>query len=126
LLFEAMALLSACGHKGGIVTAQVLTGGNVKRGQQLIYSYNCGSCDTIPGVTEVNGKIGPPLQGIADRVYVAGLLLNTPVSLSRWISRPQEIHAGTAMPDLGVTKKQADDIAEARPSLESCLTARFF
>jgi cytochrome c len=87
------------------------TGGNVKRGQQLIYSYNCGSCHTIPGVAEANGKIGPTLGKIAGRVYVAGLLVNTPENLSRWISGPQEIFAGTAMPDLGVTKKQADDIA---------------
>jgi cytochrome c2 len=105
-----MVLPIACGHEDSIITAQMLAGGNVKRGQQLIYSYNCGSCHTIPGVAEANGKIGPTLGKIAGRVYVAGLLVNTPENLSRWISGPQEIHPQTAMPDLGVTKKQADDI----------------
>ncbi len=111
VVLASTILLTACGREDSIVSAQTLTGGNVKRGKQLIYSYNCGSCHTIPGVAEANGKIGPALRGIAERVYVAGLLVNTPDNLSRWISTPQEIHAATAMPDLGVTKQQADDIA---------------
>lgn len=112
--YVALALfiaLAACTRKDKVLAAQMLTGGDVDKGRQLIYSYNCGSCHTIPGVAEADGNTGPSLKGIADRVYVAGLLVNSPDNLSRWISEPQKVYPGNAMPDLGVTKGQANDIA---------------
>jgi len=80
-------------------------------GEHLIYAYGCGSCHLIPGVAEANGSVGPPLQGFGSRIYIAGLLVNTPENLLHWISKPQEVDPGTAMPDLGVTEPQARDIA---------------
>src|SRR5579864_4897972 len=88
-----------------------LTSGDPSLGQSLIYSYNCGSCHTIPGVPEAKGTVGPPLEGIGNRRYIAGSLVNTPENLITWTIRPQQVQPGTAMPNLGVTQEQAADIA---------------
>ena len=37
------------------------------------------------------GKVGPSLDGIAGRVYIAGRLSNTPENLEAWIVDPQAI-----------------------------------
>jgi cytochrome c1 len=103
--------LSGCSQRGSIEPGGQLTGGDPKIGEHLIYTYGCGSCHAIPGVAEANGTVGPSLQRFGSRIYVAGLLVNTPGNLFRWISKPQEVHPGTAMPDLGVTAQQARDIA---------------
>ena len=87
------------------------TGGDAQVGEHLIYTYGCGSCHVIPGVAEAIGTVGPSLQGFGSRYYVAGVLINTPRNLFRWVSKPQEIDPRTAMPDLGVTERQARDIA---------------
>lgn len=102
--------LSACGQRD-TVQAQDVTAGNASVGEHLIYNYGCGSCHLIPGVAEAKGTVGPPLQGFASRIYIAGSLVNTPENVLHWITKPQEINPGTAMPDLGVTERQARDIA---------------
>ena len=104
-------MLSGCIRHNAAVEAENETGGNAGVGQHLIYSYGCGSCHTIPGVAEAKGTVGPPLQALASRIYIAGSLVNTPENLFRWVAKPQEINPGTAMPDLGVTDRQARDIA---------------
>jgi cytochrome c2 len=103
--------LSACSRRGAIEMSRQLTGGDAQVGEHLIYTYGCGSCHVIPGVAEANGTVGPSLQGFGSRYYIAGLLVNTPQNLFRWVSKPEEIDPGTAMPDLGVTERQARDIA---------------
>lgn len=90
---------------------QSVTAGNSANGRRLLYSYGCGSCHTIPGVGEADGTIGPPLSGFGNRLYIAGVLENTPNNLFRWIAQPQEVQPGNAMPDLGVTQQQARDMA---------------
>jgi cytochrome c1 len=47
---------------------------------------------------------------MARRVYVAGLLRNTPDNMVRWISDPQSVVPGNAMPNMGITAAQARDI----------------
>jgi len=42
---------------------------------------------------------------------IAGELPNVPDNLVRWIMNPPAIEPGTAMPDLGLSKQQARDIA---------------
>lgn len=115
ITFCALALLaialSACSRRGAIEAGQQPTGGDVRIGEHLIYAYGCGSCHVVPGVAEANGTVGPTLQGFGSRYYIAGLLVNTPQNLFRWVSKPQEVDPGNAMPDLGVTERQARDIA---------------
>ena len=103
-------VLCACGQSGAVETGQQ-TGGNIQNGQRLVASYGCGSCHVIPGVAEANGRVGPTLEGFGSRYYIAGLLVNTPPNLVRWVSKPQEVLPGNAMPNVGVTEQQARDIA---------------
>jgi cytochrome c len=103
--------LSACSRRAAFEMTRESTGGDAQVGEHLIYTYGCGSCHVIPGVAEAIGTVGPSLQGFGSRYYVAGVLINTPRNLFRWVSKPQEIDPRTAMPDLGVTERQARDIA---------------
>jgi mono/diheme cytochrome c family protein len=85
--------------------------GDEKRGVVAIRQYACYSCHTIPGVVGADKVAGPPLEGIASRMYIAGMLSNTSENMLRWIQRPQELNPLTAMPDMRVTEKDARDIA---------------
>lgn len=106
-----ISFTAGCARRDADALAQNTTGGNPANGRRLAYAYGCGSCHTIPGVGEADGSIGPPLGGFGNRLYIAGLLQNTPDNLLRWIAQPQEVQPGNAMPDIGVTKEQARDIA---------------
>jgi cytochrome c len=105
-----LVLLAAC-HPQDERTARELTGGEPDRGRVAIRSYGCGACHTVPGVRGATGLVGPPLTNIADRMYLAGQLPNTPDNMKRWIQTPQTVEVGTAMPDLGVNERDARDIA---------------
>lgn len=86
-------------------------GGDPEAGAVAIKDHGCGTCHTIPGIPGADATTGPPLDNYARRVYVAGVLPNTPDDLVRWIRNPQRVDPRTAMPDLGVTRAQARDIA---------------
>jgi cytochrome c len=91
--------------------AEALTGGDAARGQAAFTGKGCGGCHTLRGVSGADGLVGPPLDGIANRAIVAGMLENTPANLSRWISAPQSVVPGNAMPDLPMTARETRDIA---------------
>lgn len=99
--------LSACGpHQ-----PRSLGIGDRDRGKDQIVAYGCGSCHVIPGVPGAVGQVGPPLTRFAKRAYIAGEVPNNGDFLVQWISVPQSIEPGTAMPNLGVSNAQARDIA---------------
>ena len=81
------------------------------RGADHLQYYGCVSCHTIPGVPGAYGTVGPPLDRMGIRTYIAGTLPNSPENLAFWIQHPQKIHPGTAMPELGVSSSDAEDIA---------------
>ena len=87
------------------------TGGNPHRGKDKIRFYGCSTCHTIPGIQEANGKVGPPLNAFALRIYIAGEAPNTPDNLRHWIRQPHEIEPHTAMPEMGVTDEDSKDVA---------------
>jgi len=91
--------------------AEVLTGGNPERGRMLFVAKGCGGCHTIDGVRQATGLVGPPLTGIAERAIIAGKLANNPANLETWISTPQSVVPGNAMPDLPMTTAEVRDIA---------------
>ena len=109
----ALAILllgaSACDRHDD--TLPGLVGGDAAHGRQLIRRYGCGSCHTIPGVRGADALVGPPLAGIAARVYVGGVVPNTPDNMVQWIQDPKSIDDRTAMPNVGVTRADAIDIA---------------
>ena len=107
----AAVLFSACGNDSRQHVTEVTTGGNVFRGARMIQYYGCGSCHIIPGISGAAGLAGPPLSGIASRMYIGGVLQNTPGNMMRWIENPKAVDEKTVMPNLGVTHKDAADIA---------------
>lgn len=109
LLVAFFALPWACSSAED--SARRLTGGEPARGKLAIRKYGCQACHTIPGVSGADGLLGPPLDRIGSRTYLAGRLPNTPDNMMRWIRDPQGIAPGTAMPELGVTERDGRDIA---------------
>jgi cytochrome c len=111
IAFGALMLaLAACTH--GEADARALTnGGDPARGNELIRSYGCGSCHTIPRVPGAESSVGPSLAGEATRAYIAGVTPNTPENMIRWIMNPPSVDDKTAMPNLHVNAADARDIA---------------
>ncbi|MGJ0509807.1 MAG: cytochrome c oxidase assembly protein [Methylocystis sp.] len=96
----------------GAAAAQAYeSGGDPRKGAEDIAAIGCGVCHTIPGVTGAIGLVGPPLSQMGRRVYIAGLLRNTPDNLRMWLKNPQKIVPGNVMPDMGLTDEQSRDIA---------------
>ncbi len=91
--------------------AERVSWGEAERGAQLIRMYGCGSCHAIPGIGRAEGTVGPPLEDVRQRVYIAGVVPNTPDNLIHWIEHPRQIDPRTAMPEMGVTDADARDIA---------------
>ena len=91
--------------------AEAMTGGSARRGVEAINRYGCATCHTIPGVPGATALVGPNLQQVASRMYLAGVLPNTPDNMIRWIQHPRDVDPLTAMPNLGVNDSDARDIA---------------
>jgi cytochrome c2 len=87
------------------------TGGDPAQGKRKIPQYGCQTCHTIPGIAGANAKVGPPLNGFAYRVYIAGELANTPDNLKLWLQHPHNVEPKTAMPEMGVTEEDSRHIA---------------
>lgn len=97
-------VLAACGEP------QSAPSGDPERGRLLLRQFGCGDCHTIPGVAAAKGTVGPPLAEIASRVYLGGVLANTPENMARFIRAPQEVAPRTVMPDLQVGEAHARDM----------------
>ena len=106
------AVLALCAALAACEKPAPLTGvtGDPERGKLLLRQYGCGACHTIPGVAAAKGNVGPPLDAISQRVYLAGMLPNTPANMARWIRMPQEIDPRTVMPNLQVPEPHAQDM----------------
>ncbi|MGQ0544623.1 MAG: c-type cytochrome, partial [Betaproteobacteria bacterium] len=81
------------------------------RGRKAIEQYGCVTCHAIPGVVGPNFPVGPPLGGVGSRTMLGGVLPNSPENMVRWLRAPQEFAPLTAMPNLGLTERDARDIA---------------
>jgi len=93
------------------VQVQDMRLGDAGAGRQALHQYLCVTCHAIPGVAGADRHVGPPLGGIADRQYIAGVLPNTPANMVHWLRHPTEVDPQSAMPDLDVTEQDARDIA---------------
>ena len=83
-----------------------------------LQSYGCVGCHVIPGVPRASGTVGPRLAGLHKRIYIAGVLPQSPQNLVRWIQHPKDVDPRTAMPDLGVSEQDARDMAAYLYSLD--------
>jgi cytochrome c2 len=91
--------------------AKALTHGDADRAPALITRYGCSGCHTIPGAPGADGKVGPDLSNLIQRVYIGGVLRNTPVNLVQWVVDPQRFLARSAMPATGISEPDARDVA---------------
>jgi cytochrome c2 len=110
----AAATLAACNSNADLnPTASTKGGeiGDVAAGKAAIEWVGCGACHVIPGIAGAVGMVGPPLDHIGSRQYLAGMLHNTPASMIAWLRFPQHIVPGNAMPDMGLSATEARNIA---------------
>jgi cytochrome c2 len=85
--------------------------GSPEQGAALIAGKGCGACHMIPGITGANGLVGPPLTLMGRRIFVAGLLRNTPQNLAALVLDPQRYVPGNAMPSTRLTESEVLDVA---------------
>ncbi len=88
----------------------VAGGGDAGRGARLTHNTAAADVTSSPAISGADGLVGPPLNKMARRVYIAGLLRNSPDNLAAWIENPQAIVPGNAMPAMGINNEQARDI----------------
>ena len=86
-------------------------GGDPERGAALIGRIGCGTCHIVPGIPDATGLVGPPLDHMGSRIYIAGVSRNTPGNMIAWLCDPQAVVPGNAMPNMGLDRKQAQDVA---------------
>lgn len=110
ILTLGIVLLSGCERFDSFHTATDQRGGDPARGRALMAQYGCVACHKIPGLRATDGRVGPPLAGMARRHYIAGRLPNTPENLARWILNPKSVDQQTIMPVTGVDRGQTLDI----------------
>ena len=86
--------------------------GSERSAPELMAQYGCPACHVISNVPGAVGKVGPSLDSLSQRSYLAGSLPNTPANLIQWIEHPQHFRPGTAMPEMGVSDQDALTIAK--------------
>lgn len=103
------ALLAACSKTPP--TTEPITGGDPRHGRELLARYGCASCHRIKGIAHADSHVGPPLDEVRARGYIAGVMPHTADNLIEWIRHPRQVVPNTAMPELGVTEAEARDMA---------------
>ena len=102
---------TAPGDAAGVAPALKLPAPDPARGRIAIQQYACATCHSIPGIVGAQAPVGPPLSGIATRGFIAGIVPNNANNMIRWLQTPQAMVPEGAMPNLGVTDRDARDIA---------------
>jgi cytochrome c2 len=119
-LAAAVAILAAFAVASGTLwqgqrradkIAIAMTGGDIARAPDLIRRYGCAGCHTIPGIPGGDGQVGGPLQDVRRRVYVGGVVTNSPDNMIKWIVSPQTFSPRSAMPATGISTAEARDVA---------------
>jgi mono/diheme cytochrome c family protein len=82
-----------------------------QRGRRALEQYGCIGCHTIPRLVGPEARLGPPLEGIASRTLLGGVLPNSFDNMVLWLRAPQAFSPHSAMPMLGVTERDARDMA---------------
>jgi cytochrome c2 len=119
-LIVAAGALTALAVTGGVAqsyrkqtenTARAMTAGDSARAPALIRRYGCAGCHTISGIPGGDGQVGSSLAELRQRVYIAGVVTNSPDNLIHWIVTPQAFSPRTAMPATGISETEARDVA---------------
>ena len=106
-----MLALAAAGCGADEATIEIGGGANPARGRGRDRRLRLHAAATrSPGIGS-SAQVGPELKAFAQRRYIAGRLPNTPANLIEWIRDPQGVDPGNVMPNLGVSRRDARDIA---------------
>lgn len=108
-LMKAWLLLPALLAFGHVQAAPAQA--DAARGRAAIARHGCVACHVIPGIDSPGSNVGPPLDKVATRGYIAGVLANTPANMRRWLRDPPAVDPQTAMPNLHLSEQEASDIA---------------
>ena len=94
--------------------------GDPARGRAILASgqHGCTACHTIPGIRYPRGIAGPPLEGFAERAFIAGQLPNTPDTLIAFLQNPAALIPRTGMPDVRLGLEGARHVAAFLYTLE--------
>ena len=111
MLAVVICMFGAACTKSDPPTQYSIANSDPSRGRVAIERFGCGSCHDIPGIRDANGMVGPPLTHWSQRRTIAGVMENTPDHLITWITMPQAVEPGNAMPNMGITDGEARDIA---------------
>ncbi len=106
------ALGAACapGDSPRAESPALASAGRPDAGREAILIHGCGSCHRIPGVPNARSLVGPPLDSWSGRSFIAGTLPNSQENLQRWLTDPQEVRPGSAMPTIDLTDEEVADI----------------
>lgn len=115
---DAIPPLTAPAPAAAPTPTQTALRGDAKAGRRAAEQYLCATCHVIPGIVGANRHVGPPLNGVGRRQYIAGILINTPENMVRWLKSPQQFDPASAMPALGLTERDALDIAAFLSTLD--------
>jgi cytochrome c1 len=55
---------------------------------------------------------------VGTRVYIGGVLRNSPENMSIWLQDPQKVLPGNAMPAMGISREDSRDITAFLYSLK--------
>jgi cytochrome c2 len=110
LLFALTILIAAWTTRDDWRSETSLSLGNASRGRELVIKYGCPSCHMLPDAGP-EGLVGPSLDDMGGRSYIAGRFPNEEIWMTLWLQKPQELKPGTAMPDLNVDERDARDMA---------------
>jgi cytochrome c2 len=91
--------------------AEALTGGHKDNGVVVFDRHGCGACHSITGHDAANGLVGPSLDKVAVRAFLAGQQPNDPPHMIAWVQHPHAVEPETGMPELDLTDQEARDVA---------------
>ncbi|MBI0475761.1 cytochrome C [Sphingomonas sp. MA1305] len=106
----AGGIMFAQGRTRTRIMADQVSDGSNRAGREAMAAYGCGSCHVIPGIAGATGQVGPDLGKVAVRATIAGKFPNDPATMARWLRHPQAMIPGSAMPEQGVTERDARDM----------------
>lgn len=87
------------------------------RGMALV-EFRCGLCHEVRG-TMAGSHVGPDLTHLESRRLIgAGVLPNSPGTLTSWIEDTQSIKPGSQMPNQGLTVQQVSDVVAYLETLQ--------
>lgn len=103
--------LAAAACDGGAMQPRALANAEPARGRATIERVGCAACHQIPGVRGPKGRVGPSLDGFAERALIGGRVPNRPDLLVLWVRDAPALIPGTGMPPMPLTESESRDVA---------------